>query len=640
MNHDRLCVRIILFSPQANMNPLYEALSEKLHYHLTFRKVHPQEALAEMAELPENAFDVILSRGFTYEHLYSKSPIPIVEIKTSPLDIVHTVLRNGHAHKHIVVFLNTREHAYEYIIEDILHRKIRFEYCNTKQELVSTLRNLQKEQKEWLIVGRQWSVEQAEALGMHAVLLEESDLSVRNALDEAIKIAHIRLYERQRFAHIEAIINTLESGVFVLDKHGVVVHLNKAAAAYINASPQSIIGQQGHAVIPESQVRYVLETGRSVRDHLTTSGETSVLWTIHPIISNGDQMGVLCQFAETRKVLESVGRVRKGMRGKCFTAQYTFNDIITQNPKVAALKKTAKIYAQSGSTVLITGESGTGKELLAQSIHLSSPCAKGPFVAVNCAAIPESLLESELFGYEEGAFTGARRHGKPGLFELAHGGTFFLDEVADMSPSAQARLLRVIQEKEIVRVGGAQVISMQVRLVCATNQPLQHMVQARLFRSDLYYRLNVLTLHLPPLRERPEDICAVALPLLMAQLGMPLDMHELESQLGPILCSYSWPGNFRELQSVMERFALMAAQTPKSSWQELLQTAISIDLQQPPLPDAGATAALSLKEAMGNVEAQIILERLAQCGHDIQRTASSLGMSRMTLWRKMQMYPF
>nr|WP_274608171.1 sigma 54-interacting transcriptional regulator [Peribacillus sp. TH27] len=235
-------------------------------------------------------------------------------------------------------------------------------------------------------------------------------------------------------------------------------------------------------------------------------------------------------------------------------AKYKFNDIISKSSKIEQVKKQAKKMALSDSNVLIIGESGTGKELFANSIHNYSSRNPFPFVAVNCSALPDNLLESELFGYEEGAFTGAKRGGKKGLFEQAHRGTIFLDEIGDISSNLQSRLLRVLQQKEVLRVGGTKVIPVDVRVIAATNKDLFHLVQERQFRDDLYYRLKVLQLNIPPLRERVEDI----FPLIKHFMFKKRTQLTFSSEAQYCLESYNWPGNIRELENMVECLGIMA----------------------------------------------------------------------------------
>lgn len=261
--------------------------------------------------------------------------------------------------------------------------------------------------------------------------------------------------------------------------------------------------------------------------------------------------GYFFSFEAAAQIRKSSSNLSHKLKNQGLTARYTFNDIIYKNPAMEHLVSLAKKAAPSDYTVLITGETGTGKEMFAQAIHNASNRKNGPFVAVNCAALPESLLESELFGYEEGAFTGAKRGGKIGLFEQADGGTIFLDEIGDMSYSLQSRLLRVLQEHQIVRVGGNSVINIDVRVLTATNANLKQMIQDRQFREDLFFRLNVFPLQLIPLRKRPEDI----LPMFCTFAGIQPD--SVSDRIRSRLLAHNWPGNIRELRNAAEYYLLM-----------------------------------------------------------------------------------
>jgi propionate catabolism operon transcriptional regulator len=306
------------------------------------------------------------------------------------------------------------------------------------------------------------------------------------------------------------------------------------------------------------------------------------------------------------------------------------------------LLKLAQRYAVTASTVLITGESGTGKELLAQGIHNISGRHRGPFVAINCAAFPESLLESELFGYQEGAFSGSRKGGKTGLIEAAHRGTLFLDEIGDMPVSLQTRLLRVLQEREVLRLGATEPISIDIRIIAATHQDLSEAIAAGEFRSDLYYRLNILRLQTVPLRERSEDLADIARAILQRLNGdKPASsvQEKLLNALLPRLMTYHWPGNIRELENIIERAALSA--------EDLLQGAVIDDrnlalvipelLKGQALHQAPDEAPVTdLKSIAREKEKQYVREMLKACDGNLAQTAAQLGISRSTLWRRLQ----
>jgi two-component system response regulator HydG len=318
--------------------------------------------------------------------------------------------------------------------------------------------------------------------------------------------------------------------------------------------------------------------------------------------------------------------------------RYGFDRIIGRAPALQeGLDRAAKV-APTETTVLITGESGTGKELIARAIHLKSPRADGPFVAINCAALPDTLMESELFGHERGAFTGADRQ-KPGRFELAAGGTLFLDEVGEFSPGVQAKLLRVLQEREFQRVGGTVTLKADVRLIAATNRDLAHEVELGRFRDDLYYRLNVFTVHLPALRERGEDVLLLAdafvrtlgARMAKADLGLSRDARE-------VLLRHTWPGNIRELQNAIER-ALIVSDGG-------LITAAQLGIASHPGPDPARAPAASAPSAplpatadgLADLERRLVEDALARARGNKSRAASLLGLTRSQLYTRLKRY--
>jgi propionate catabolism operon transcriptional regulator len=313
------------------------------------------------------------------------------------------------------------------------------------------------------------------------------------------------------------------------------------------------------------------------------------------------------------------------------TLRHGLHDLRGESPAVQALRQAIVLYAKSPATVLIGGETGTGKELAAQAIHRAGPRAAAPFVAVNCGALAESLLEATLFGYEDGAFTGARRGGQAGLFEAAHRGTLFLDEIGEMPSQLQTRLLRVLEEREIVRVGGTRPVPVSVRVIAATHCDLQARIREGRFRADLYYRLSVLQLALPPLRARPEDVPELAqwfLKQALAALGArphPL-LHEQIDALAPLLRGYAWPGNVRELRNVMERLALFLAAEPLQAL-----TVPFVLAHAPELAIVKTQAAATPAMAPDGV-----VEVLALYDGNREQAARHLGVSRTTLWRMLK----
>ncbi|MFR2480276.1 sigma-54 interaction domain-containing protein, partial [Eisenbergiella sp.] len=353
-----------------------------------------------------------------------------------------------------------------------------------------------------------------------------------------------------------------------------------------------------------------------------------------------------------------------------FTARYDFSHILYRDSCMEAVISQAVKFSYSDSNILIHGETGTGKELFAQSIHNSSRRRKGPFVAINCAALPENLLESELFGYVEGAFTGASRGGKMGFFEIAHKGTIFLDEIGDISPKLQSRLLRVIQEREIIRLGNDTVIPIDVRVICATNRDLKKEVSRGNFREDLLYRLDVLELNLPPLRKRKQDILYLADRMVRFEHERTGSRLEAITQEGrELLMRYNWPGNVREMRNFCERICILCEKT-RAGAEDVLQAlpgewehGEGADSQYAESRHAESRYAESRHADSGSGSAdfpasgshvpaeaagrgprleeaqrQAVKDALELCGYHRGRTAVYLGIDKSTLWRKMKKY--
>lgn len=358
---------------------------------------------------------------------------------------------------------------------------------------------------------------------------------------------------------LQAIIDSSEDAISVVDTNGMGILINPAYTRLTGLKPEDIIGKPADTDISEGESMHmkVLRTKKPVRGVQLKVGphRKEVLVNVAPIMMEGElkgSVGIIHDVSEIKRLNRDLERARRIIRN--LEAKYTFDDIIGSSETMRYSIEQAKQAAETRATVLLRGESGTGKELFAHAIHNASDRKYNQFVRVNCAALSESLLESELFGYEEGAFTGARRGGKKGLFEEANGGTIFLDEIGELKPSTQAKLLRVLQEKEVLRVGGTKSIPIDVRVIAATNVYLEKAIQEKRFREDLYYRLNVLPIHIPPLRMRKEDLVDLARHLIKKfnqEYGR--NVEEIDLEAIQTLHQYSWPGNVRELENVLGR---------------------------------------------------------------------------------------
>jgi transcriptional regulator, propionate catabolism operon regulatory protein len=395
------------------------------------------------------------------------------------------------------------------------------------------------------------------------------------------------------------------------------------------------------------------ELSNAVPDLEGESLETvrGVSYVVHrgPLVDNGVTTGTVLTFQESRAVERLDRTLRSRQRAQQFVARYRLDDLVGTCPAIERVRQLVQRYARSDATVLIRGESGTGKEMVAQSLHQLSARRDFPFVALNCGAFPEALLESELFGYEEGAFTGARRGGKAGLIEAAHRGTLFLDEIGEMPLPLQSRLLRVLQEREVVRLGSTEPTRIDVRIVAATHRALTTAVEEGEFRTDLYYRLNILNIALPPLRERSTDIMPLAAellcqaarrePRLTARIHQTGDALEVLAPVSESLGRHSWPGNVRELQNVIERIAVELADSAHQGESDAQLDNVVLQSIAPELFESqegrAAAAAMTLRQRSRRVEADEIRAALDAFNGDRDQVCEALGISKTTLWRKL-----
>ncbi len=371
-------------------------------------------------------------------------------------------------------------------------------------------------------------------------------------LDTGVNRQHKEL--AQKNTELNAVINLAHDGILLLNPSGRIVFCNPALTKMLGLE-EECTGRFVEEVF-EPELRAAL--GQGGEERIVEYRGRSIVINRQEVISFGESIGACFNFQEVTYIRSLEQNLSEKLRAKGMIARYTFKDVLTRSPTMLRCIELAKRIATSEFTVLIFGESGTGKELLAQSIHNASARAKQPFVAVNCAAVPEALLESELFGYEGGSFTGALREGKPGLFEQAHHGTIFLDEIGDMPPMLQAKLLRVLQERQVMRVGSQRVYGVDIRVIAATNRDLRERIRAGLFREDLYYRLNALSLDVPPLRSRPEDIFHLLEHFLEGQRPRGL---AFSPEAREFLQRYEWPGNIRELSNVANHISMMGLPT-------------------------------------------------------------------------------
>lgn len=479
--------------------------------------------------------------------------------------------------------------------------------------------------------------QEAEKRGLRHIVLENSSASIRNAIEAAKQLLELQKEEEKKNMDLsvqlrrnQLILDYTHDGILSTDEFGNVVLLNEAARKlFPGCTKEELMGKPIQDILPNTCMPEVLSTGRPELDQFMDIGEVKVSTNRMPIVVDGKIYGVVATFRDIKSIQNTEKKYRMKLHEKGLVAKLHLDDIQGSAPAIRHCRAMAASYARSDSTVLIHGETGSGKEMFAQGIHNASRRAMAPFVAINCAALSRDLLEAELFGYEDGAFTGASKGGKAGLFEVAHGGTVFLDEIGEVSPEVQVQLLRVLQEKEIRRIGSDRITPVDIRVVTATNRDLAQAVADGTFRQDLYYRLNVLNIRVPPLRERQEDVRDIAVSILREVDKYTTDekIWELSDLLAKVR-GYPWPGNVRELHNFVERYCALKAVGEVESLNFLAEEL---------LDGARSAPSASARECgAADQERERLLDALRQSGGRIEKAAQLLGISRTTLWRKMK----
>lgn len=494
-------------------------------------------------------------------------------------------------------------------------------------------------QKVNVLVGGPTSLYFANLEGIEGYILRLGSEAIRSAIEKAQDILSYGRKGREQSSRLKSTLQLFPDGVLVLDERGIITECNARAASFFGKKPDQITGMRIEELIGDDlqEWRSVYSDGLQRLDRLIELPGLNLFSNRLPITTDGRVRGAIVTLQDASKI-EKLERTYRKYQSRGLVAKYTFRDIAGTSAKLCATIEKARAFASAESPVLIEGETGTGKELFAQSIHNASYRKSGPFVAINCAALPENLLESELMGYEEGAFTGARRGGKAGLFELAHTGTIFLDEINQIPVQLQARLLRVLQEKQVLRLGGSKMIPIDVRVIAASNEDLGRMTTQGRFRTDLYYRLKVLHFVLPPLRERTEDIPVMVESYLkqFSQLYGPTEPIGEEAMA--LLCSHTWPGNVRELVNFVERYVVTRRQIAISDTEFVGEYMEGERRSRFPEGEGSSSADVLSVEAgtLSEMERALIRLVMERCGNNRQQAAASLGISRTTLWKKLQ----
>ena len=579
--------------------------------------------------LARGEVDAFVSAGSNASILRAGLEAPVATILLSGFDLLQALIRARRLADRVGVVMYGQTIPELDEVKELLNIEVTQYAYRTPEDARQRFERLRHDGFE-VIVGSSLVVELAEQAGLQG-LLAYSLASVRKGFEDAIELARVARLEAGRYEQLNGVLHNLQEAVLAVDRDDRVIAVNPPMQQLLGPAHAQLLGRSLATIEPELSLQPTLDDGRVERGVVQRFAGRDWVVNRTPIRERGGIVGAALTLYDARSIQEADTRLRIQQRRRQGTARHRFGELVGASPVFLRAVRTARRYARTDLTVLIMGESGVGKELFAQSIHNESARAGRPFVAVNCASFAESLLESELFGHEEGAFTGARRGGRPGLFETAHTGTLFLDEIGDMPMPLQTRLLRVLQEREITRLGATAAIPVDVRVIAATHRSLADLIAQRRFRQDLFYRLNTLRLPLAALRERPEDIAPLAQRLLGAclrRLDCGLDPVRALAPLQARMLAHAWPGNVRELENLSERIAVFLVQFDR------LEDVPHDDLLQE-LPELTAPGAPDAPGA-GRLSAARVNAALAAGQGNRLVAARQLGVSRSTLWRWMR----
>lgn len=618
---------IAVISPSSRLTTTLTSIVEGKTLPIIIAEASQQTAVETARGLIEQGASVLISRGKTAELLRTHFNVPVVEVRHTFFDCFNAWT---HARKIAdkVVFLATSEGYQEILnksrpfMQDV--RVCAIDPFDTPQETERSIQRLVAEGFKVAIGGL--SLQQSvTSHGLHYVMSYADEDSALEAVNEALHQLRIeqeraekRIELESRYTMIDTIFNCVSEGIFSIDRSGIVTNMNAVAREMLLPL---LPGQALRDSTLLNNVQLVFEGGSALNGVLVEAGHMPLTVNIAPIILDEQVVGAVCTLQKQQEIKTLEQKMRR-LSARAHIAEKTFTDIIGNSTALQQVKQQALRFAATDSTVMIEGETGSGKELFAQGIHNASKRAGAPFVAINCAAFAPGVLESELFGYVKGAFTGALSEGKAGMFEMAHTGTIFLDEISETSPEIQLKLLRTIQERKVMRIGDSKVTPVDIRIITASNKDLPALIRQGRFREDFYYRICVLPLFLPPLRKRRLDIPELIAFIIQSQ---KLPNIRLNSAALTHLCQLDWPGNIRQLSNIVERLAVMA------QGEQVDMPMLLLALQD------SARMSLMGDETEHEIdEASKIRQALKQSNKNRALAAKLLGISTTTLWRKMK----
>lgn len=576
------------------------------------------DGLNKAREFISGGGKIIISRGGTYDVIKSAVTIPVVEIKVSTSDCIAAYNKLDENEEQIGV-IGFRNVIYGFVaLSSLCGRKFCFNEITDEREIPEVVEKC-KSQGITTFVGDVLVEKVIRELNCEGVLVDSQEESIELAIREAERILDASGLQIKMNHKIQTVMDSVRDSVLYADRSGQILLINKSAGKFLHS-----LGLDTENYNISNIIGKYKQPSEAMYGKIFIVGGTQYIVNIVPVFYGSEDEGTVFSFQPCDEISNLEHSLRRSMSKSGFVAKYTFESIIHRSEKINSVIEVAKRFASVDAPILINGKSGTGKELICQSIHNWSERKNGPFVAINCAAIAPSLIESEFFGYDAGAFTGAKKSGKAGIFELAHKGTLFLDEISELPHPLQGRLLRVLQEKQVMRLGGDKIIPVDVRIICASNRNLKELTETGRFRNDLYYRISILKLNIPPLEERREDILPLAeyfLKLYARKYGVK--MLALDEAVEKILLHRRYDGNVRELEGLMEESTVLGS---------------FINLRADNTEEGGELTGFEQGSALDTLEhySDKYLKKVYELtGKNIKETCRILNISRSTLWRKL-----
>ena len=589
--------------------------------------------LAQMAI--DGGAKILISRGGIYERIKATFEIPVVEVKVTAYDLIESFYEVKHAvsDNKVAVIGYANVIAGARIIAGIMGFNASCFEIKSRNEIVPEVdHQIAKGIRVFIGDGNVGRVIETRN-NCRFVFVRSGQQAMQNALQQAQEILCASMHEKEMAQQFSTIIDSVHDGIVAVNSSGDITVFNNAAEKLTGINKLDALGNCVSDVIPQTKLLSILDSERAEIGDVQTLANKAIIATNQvPVIVDGEIKGAVATYQDITEVQNIEQKIRIRLAEKGFIAQYTFSDIVHKSNEIRECISKAKKFSNYDISVLIYGPSGVGKELFAQGIHNDSARKKSPFVAINCAALPEALIESELFGYVEGSFSGANKKGKPGVFEMAHRGTIFLDEISELPLLLQGRLLRVLQEKQVMRLGDSKLIPVDVRIICASNRDLLSLVRKKQFRRDLYYRIATLNLFIPSLNNRKNDIELLS-KYFVKQFGKRYrntDMSITDDAI-KYLKNYTFMGNVRELQGMIER-AVVLSEDKYIKVNDFVETLNEEAWEA----DGEAQPAFFREQTLEDLEETYIEFIYKKTNGSLKEASEILGIGRSTLWRRVK----